>query len=234
MRDLYCFGAGAQGRLAADLVRWHFAATYRVAGFFDDGKPAGETLPGGGRVLGGVMDAERLLPPDAVVFVALGARHRAKALQLIRDLREAGVPLASLIPPTASVSPSARLGDNCLLMPGALVGAGVMAGDLLWMHANAALEHDTSAGPGVLLGPSAAVAAGARLGAGALIGAGAVVSNRVSIGPGALLGAGAVAVRDLPAGRVGRGNPARDARAARVEDEVIALDDLRRLGLADP
>jgi maltose O-acetyltransferase len=49
-----------------------------------------------------------------------------------------------------------------------------------------------------------------------MIGAGAVVLPRLAIGDDAVVGAGAVVTRDVPAGAVVWGNPARiDTRASR-------------------
>ncbi len=51
---------------------------------------------------------------------------------------------------------------------------------------------------------------GVEIGAGAKIGGGVVIGPWVRVGAGALVGAGAVVTRDVPAGRVVAGNPARD------------------------
>jgi|SRR5579875_539885 UDP-2-acetamido-3-amino-2,3-dideoxy-glucuronate N-acetyltransferase len=60
---------------------------------------------------------------------------------------------------------------------------------------------------------------------GASIGSGAVVMCGVSIGEGALIGAGAVVTRDVPAGAVVAGNPARLlARAAQGDRSHVDAD----------
>lgn len=59
---------------------------------------------------------------------------------------------------------------------------------------------------------------------GAKIGAGAVLLPGVTVGEGALVGAGAVVVRDVPAGAVVAGNPARFLREVHSIDEYKARE----------
>jgi acetyltransferase-like isoleucine patch superfamily enzyme len=55
---------------------------------------------------------------------------------------------------------------------------------------------------------------------GASIGSGAVILGGVNIGPGALIGAGAVVTRDVPAGAVVVGNPARVRHQQQARERV--------------
>jgi acetyltransferase-like isoleucine patch superfamily enzyme len=61
-----------------------------------------------------------------------------------------------------------------------------------------------------------------RVRSGASIGSGAVILAGVTIGEGALIGAGAVVTRDVPAGRVAKGVPARAGRALGPARELRA------------
>ena len=59
------------------------------------------------------------------------------------------------------------------------------------------------------LGPGATLCGCVKLGTNVMIGAGAVVLPRINIGTGTIVGAGSVVTRDLPAGVIAFGNPAR-------------------------
>jgi sugar O-acyltransferase (sialic acid O-acetyltransferase NeuD family) len=229
MKDLYIFGAGVMGRVVADAVVWQFSQTHRIVGFFDDGKPVGEEVPGHGRVLGGTADAATYLAGGGEAFLALGSRHRGKALEMLRFLRAQGVRIASLVSPDAHVAPSARIGDNALIMPGAYVGCSVEVGDLFFAYGNATVEHHVRVGHGVLMAPCSSANSQVKIGHGALIGSGAVLANGVEVGVGTLVGTGSVVVKNTPEGVVVFGNPAVVVWKVKEGDEVITPAAIKRL-----
>lgn len=93
------------------------------------------------------------------------------------------------------------------------MAADAQLGEACIANHRAVADHECVLGNGVHLAPGATLCGCVRLGNNVMIGAGAVVLPRVKIGENTIVGAGAVVVRDLPAGVVVAGNPARIIRS---------------------
>ncbi|HUF88041.1 MAG TPA: acetyltransferase [Thermohalobaculum sp.] len=113
---------------------------------------------------------------------------------------------------TAVVAPGAALGDGAVLGAGAVIAANVRAGQQLMLNRAASVGHDCRLGDYVTIGPGATLCGGCVLEDGVYLGAGAVLCPHVVIGRNAVVGAGAVVTRDVEAGTVVAGNPARVLR----------------------
>lgn len=120
---------------------------------------------------------------------------------------------ATLVHPTAWVSPSARLGRGVFVGPQALVHAHAVIGDHAIINSAAVVEHDVVVGTGCHLAPGAVVGGGARLGAWAFIGLGARVRDHITVGAGAVVGMGAAVLREVPPRSTVLGVPARERGA---------------------
>ncbi len=112
----------------------------------------------------------------------------------------------------ATGSPRIAIGDGCYVNRSTMfdaserieVGAGCMIGPFCYIT-----DHDHAMEAGVPVAEQPLVSAAVRIGRDVWLGAGVKVLNGVTIGDGAVVGAGAVVTKDVPAGAVAVGVPAR-------------------------
>ena len=146
-----------------------------------------------------------------VVFVngiASERTHRRK-LGIIAGTGLDAARFVTLIHPLAAVSRRAAIGHGSCIGPGCAVSGQVEIGAHAWLGSHAVIGHECVLGAGVTVAPSATLAGGVTLGAQAYVGSGALLRPGITVGEGALIGMGAVVLRDVPAGVVVVGNPAR-------------------------
>ncbi|MEW5918315.1 MAG: acetyltransferase [Gemmatimonadota bacterium] len=204
-------GAGGHGRVVGDLVR---ALGHSVIGFVDDDpqKIDGEVDSTGSRV---TMALQALLhhvaaigelPADAD-HVALGIGDNHRRLELFTQLRPHCT--RALIHPSAVVSPTARVGDGCVVFALGAISPEAQVGCAAIINTGAIVEHDCTVDDGVHLSPGAVLCGAVSVGTCSWIGAASVVIQGRCVGRNAIVGAGAVVVHDVSDGTVVFGNPAR-------------------------
>jgi acetyltransferase-like isoleucine patch superfamily enzyme len=134
------------------------------------------------------------------------------------------------------------IGDDVAIWSNTVVDYSCRIGDRVKIHANCyvaqytEIMEDAFLAPGVTIAndlypgqlESAAVMSGPHIGPGAHLGVNVTVLPYVRIGEGCLVGAGSVVTRDLPAGTVAFGNP------ARVRGPVQRLTDIAARVTPDP
>jgi sugar O-acyltransferase (sialic acid O-acetyltransferase NeuD family) len=190
-------GAGGVGREALDTA---LAAGVPVTGFLDD-RARGST------VRGLPVRAPEDLPASARYLVGIAdpaVRQRLAAL-----LDAVGGEPAVLVHPRALIAPETELAPGCLVMGGAYVSSSVRLGRHSQVHYNATVGHDAVLGERVTVYPGGNVSGSVHLADGATVGSNAVVLQGRTVGPGAFVGAAAVVTRDVAAGAVVVGSPAR-------------------------
>ncbi|MDY7108147.1 MAG: acetyltransferase [Planctomycetota bacterium] len=215
-RHLLLLGGGGHAAVVAESAR---AAGWSVTKYLDDDPgteaAAGEidlVRPGALGDLADLADA----PERAAVHAAVGdAGSRTKWLALAAGF---GLEIATVIDPSANVSPSARIGEGVFIAPRAVVNARARLGRGVIINTFAIIEHDGDVGAFSHIAPRAVLCGGVRIGEASLVGAGAIVCPGVTIGPRTTVGAGAVVTTDIEGDCTAVGAPARILDAARGQE----------------
>jgi len=195
--DLCIAGAGGVGREAYDAA---LAAGVAVRAFLDD-------RLGGTVVRGLPVLAPADAPAGASYLIGIAdphVRHR-----LARLLDERGLVPVTVIHPRAIIGPDTTLGTGCLVLGGAHVSSSIRIGDHAQVQYNATVGHDAVLADRVTVYPGANVSGSVFLDEDVTVGSNAVVLQGLKVGRGAFVGAGAVVTRDVAAGLVVVGAPAR-------------------------
>jgi acetyltransferase EpsM len=206
--DLVILGAGEHASVVAEAAT---ASGWLVQGFVapDDIRTSGlgelrhlgddPTFAAG---LAGMLPAAR--PALVIAFggpAATASRRRAADQYL--DAR-----WATVIHPTAWVSPSARLDPGVVVLAGATVNGSATIGRHAIVNSGSIIEHDVVIGDFVQVSPGAILGGGAKLGDDTFVGLGAIIRDHTVVGPGSVVGMGAVVVADVSEGAVVTGSPA--------------------------
>jgi sugar O-acyltransferase (sialic acid O-acetyltransferase NeuD family) len=211
---LVIIGAGGFGRELLDVVHavnGSDAATsdhrFEFLGFLDDGQPDGELLAAlGVRHLGPVSELEDL---SRDVGYLIGIGDGATRRRLDDYGRALGHPSPVLVHPNSSQGFDVQLGPGTVVCSHVSMTTNIRIGRHVHLNLNSTVGHDTVLGDYVTVSPLVAISGEVTVEDEVLLGTGSVVNQRLTIGRGATLGSGAAAVRDVAAGVVAVGIPAR-------------------------
>ena len=146
------------------------------------------------------------------VTVALGVGDNLTRQRLAEKCLGWGAELATLVHPTASISPSAQLGAGTVVMAQAAVNPSARIGRGAIVNTGAVVEHDVVIGDYAHVGPHATMGGASSLGDCSFLALNSTVLQCVSVGSHSIVGAGAVAVHSIPDHVVAYGVPARIRR----------------------
>jgi tetrahydrodipicolinate N-acetyltransferase len=161
------------------------------------------------------------------------------------DRRNSAIPLADLTKYNARIEPGAviremvEIGDNCVIMMGAVLNIGAVIG------ARTMIDMNVVVGGRAMVGKDCHIGAGTVLAGvieppnaepviiedNVLIGANAVVLEGVKVGKGAVVAAGSVVVKDVIENAVVAGVPAKIIKMVddKTKAKTILIDELRKL-----
>lgn len=199
--SIILIGGGGHAKVIIDCI---LASGNQVVGILDDGIPAG-TMVQEVPVLGKTADYDNYR--QHLFLIAIGNNEVRKRIARSVDVR-----WATVVHPSAVVSPSAVIGAGTVIMPCAVVNAGVTVGEHCIINTGAVIEHDNRLAGFVHISPKAALGGTVSVGEQTHIGIGACVRNNISICGGCTIGAGAAVVKNITQPGIYIGIPARSVK----------------------
>lgn len=152
------------------------------------------------------------LGADSYLFLIGSEKSFLRRQQMIDTLQIPEHQYAIIRHPRAHVSAFAKLGAGSVLYPGVVVTSNATLGNHAMILPNSVIHHDVKIGACSIIGSNVTIAGSVSIGRSCYIGSASSIRNGISIGDGALIGMAANVVKDVPAGAVMVGNPARQIR----------------------
>ena len=216
LRSIVILGAGGNSLGIIDAIEAVNAIrpTYRIEGILDDIPENHGRVVLGARVIGRIEDAPKLDGNWRFVNGISSVASFRRIPEVIRRSRIAPERFETIVHPRATVASSARVGVGTAILAGSVICPEAAIGNHVIILQNTTVNHHTRVGDFTTLSAGITILGYIEIGANAFIGGGATLAPMVKVGDGALIGAGSVVIRDVPAGKVFAGNPAREIAAS--------------------
>ncbi|WP_209122906.1 acetyltransferase [Alkalihalobacillus sp. BA299] len=197
-------GQGGHSKVIQDII--HKNDGYEVIGYLDDKYDDLEITKN--IYTGPLSLAPKIIEyfNDAKFVIAIGNNKVRKAV--IQQFNFSRHYYATLIHPTAVISPSVEIGYGTVVMANAVINAGTLIGNHVIINTNSVVEHDNRIGNFVHISPKAAITGTVEIEEGVHIGAGATVIPNKKVGQWSIIGAGATVIHDIPPRCTAVGTPA--------------------------
>lgn len=176
---------------------------WRVLGFLDDGKPIGTEVYMGVKVIGSIREWE---PSGNQVFV-VGIASPSGKRKVAEILKSKGAVFQTIVSARAYVSPSAKIGEGCLILKDSNVNHGTVLGDFVtigcsMIGGNAVVGDYSTTTSFVNL-------TSCQIGEGVFVGSHSVVLGKRKVGDGSFICAGSIVMGNVKPGKRVMGCPAR-------------------------
>ena len=199
----------AASGLALETAEAARACGLHIEGCVDDDPARWGSLVGGWlKVLGGLDFVAAQADCDIVVCAGRGV-VREQLTERLRGLGVADEQYATVVHPSVSVPDSCAVGAGSVVLVGTVLTAAVSVGRHVVVMPHVTMTHDDVIEDFATLCAGVTLGGGVRVGRAAYLGMASSVREKVTVGAQSMLGMGAVLVRDLPAGDVWAGVPAR-------------------------
>ncbi|MDX2246225.1 MAG: acetyltransferase [Bacteroidia bacterium] len=202
-------GANPKGQAKVVLEIVEAEKKYTVVGFIDDDPTKKGLKIRELEVLGGMKDLPELIPRLNIGGGIVAFAHNQFRREVGQKIKSLGLQLINTIHPTAHIDSDVRMGEGVVVSPGAIIVTGSKIGNSVNILTGATIDHDNEIEDGVVISPGVHTSGRVIIRRDVFVGTGAIFLPDAEVGEGAFVGAGAVVLKNVPAGEVWAGVPAK-------------------------
>lgn len=206
MRDIIIVGASGFGREVLQYITDinTLVPTWNFIGYIDDNLDALKGFEHGDKVIDTIKDHQ---PLENSMYVCALAFPQTKK-KIVQLLKARGANFATLIHPTARISPNSKIGEGCVITPNSNINTDAVLGNFVAVLASG-VGHDAKIGDFSTLSGHVAVNGHVEIGNEVYIGCGAMIAPGKKIGDNATVAMGSVVFTNVKSGTKVLGNPAK-------------------------
>ncbi len=198
IRDIAVFGVGGFGREVLTLINDINAVSpsFRVIGFFDDGKEKGELIHGL-PVLGSTDDINKW---ESELCLAVSVGNPLTKRKIVERITNPNVSYPTIIHPNVVMGSSdyCSIGRGCIICAGCVLTTDFHLGDFVVLNLCCTVGHDVIIKDYSAFMPSCNISGEVTVGECVYCGTGVKIINQTSIGEQSIIGAGAVVTKPIP------------------------------------
>lgn len=150
---------------------------------------------------------EKIATEEFEFVIAVG-EPSVRAL-LLKRIEEKDYKLATLIDPSAMISPTARIAPGCIINAQSIVSSNVIMEKNCFLGFHTVVGHDAHLKKNTVVCPMATVGGGSTVGENTFIGLNSSMKEHVNLGNNVVVGMGSMIFRSVEDGHAVLGNPAR-------------------------
>lgn len=180
MKSIYIYGASGHGLVVADIAK---SCGYEDVIFVDDGDNEYQTFE--------EIQKNKNIP------IAFGIGTNSVRAKLFDKVKNSGFEIATLIHPSAVISPSAKIGVGTVVMPNVVINAKATIGNGVILNSGCIVEHECVIEDFVHISPNVALAGAVKVGKLTHIGIGSNIIQGIIIGNNVIVGGGSIVIRDI-------------------------------------
>lgn len=206
-------GASSQGRVTLDVLE---DGGIEVAGFLDDNELLIGKDINGKKVLGKIDKVKEMSKSGCKFIICVGNNYLRKTICARLDIGDSSY--GNAIHPSSVIFKTASVGYGNMVFANSFIGSNARIGNHVIVNNGAFIEHDAVISDFANIGTGCCMGGRVIINEGAFLSVGVTLGPRVTIGANSIIGAGSVVVKDIPAGVLAYGIPARVIREVSPTD----------------